>query len=287
MAAWKFRPRRRKITTTDMKALLGIDAQGGSDAAVALFHRLSFSDCKVTLLHSVESLLPDGSFPGDESTHVINEMMEEIEATGRAALDRAAANLPEIEAAKRSVMGDPLRNLLDIARQDETDLIVVGSENKSPFEKAIMGSVTRGLLASAPHSFLVGKRFGSAEGPVTAIFATDHSDYSDRCLDTLLRFAPKGIGTLILFHVVEPESVDPQAANEALCNRAAPLATDCRSLLGEGPVERAIHDAMIAQNADLVIVGAQGCGFLKRLRMGSTSFFEVESEPYSALVLRP
>jgi hypothetical protein len=44
---------------------------------------------------------------------------------------------------------------------------------------------------------------------------------------------------------------------------------------------------MLDTKSDLLVLGAQGHGFLARLRMGSKSFHQVVSERYSVLVLRP
>jgi nucleotide-binding universal stress UspA family protein len=44
--------------------------------------------------------------------------------------------------------------------------------------------------------------------------------------------------------------------------------------------------AMKETGAELLILGAQGHGFLERLTLGSTSFHQVMAEPYSVLVLR-
>lgn len=270
--------------------MIAVDAQGNSDAAVVLFSRLNFPDCHATVIHSVESILPDGSFPGAESTHQLGEMIDEMEDAGQKAIDESALKLGGCVFEKRCVQGDPLRNLIDLARQDSCALIVVGTQDRSNFEKVLMGSVTRGLLTKAEHSFLVGKPYGSQTGPVTAVFATDHSEYCDRCADLLIEMRPAGLDKLIVLSVVDMEEVPEaiQSDTDRLATRFRSVFPDVVSVVARGEVEPNIHSTMLSNNAEMVIVGAQGHSALDRLLgSGSTSFHQVEQEPYSTLVLRP
>ncbi|HET6410187.1 MAG TPA: universal stress protein, partial [Chthoniobacteraceae bacterium] len=236
-----------------------------------LFGRLDFADCQVTMVHSVESVLPDGGFPGPESPHVVAQIIDEMEAAGEKALQASAASLSNCVVNTRSVMGSPLRNVLDIAKAESADLIVVGTQDRSAFEKAILGSVTRGLLSSSEHSFMVGKVYGTHEGPVTAVFATDHSDYCDRCAEMLIGWAPKGIEHLIVVSVFDSADDDQSldADTAALVERFKPHFGSVTGMNRRGNVEAQLHEAVTEANAEVMIIGAQGRGFFDRLRSGS------------------
>ena len=55
----------------------------------------------------------------------------------------------------------------------------------------------------------------------------------------------------------------------------------------DGPVETAIETVMREEKADLLIVGAQGHGFLHRITAGSISFHFALRSPFHTLILRP
>ncbi len=129
-----------------MKALIGVDSLGQCHSAIELIRRLDFSLDQLVLLHSVESVMPNGSFPGLAAGGTYTDMVEEFERAGQQAL-KEAADLYGASASveKKLIPGDPLRNLLDIADEYEIDLIGVGTQKKSSLQAMLMGSVTRGL----------------------------------------------------------------------------------------------------------------------------------------------
>jgi nucleotide-binding universal stress UspA family protein len=259
-----------------------------STPATSLFTRLKFADCHALLIHSVESVLPDGSFPGIESTHALVTMIDEMEEAGKKALHDAAASMSDCATEERMVQGDPLRNMLDLAETSHFDLMVVGSQNRSSLEKVLLGSVTRGLLNKSVHSFLVGKAYGSAAGPVTAVFATDHSDYCDRCAELLMELKPQGISRLVVLTVFDSDapSVELEESTRRVAEQLRGVAPTLSKVV-EGDVDDGIAQTMVDESADLLIIGGQGHGFLERLRSGSTSWDQVEKRDYSVLVLRP
>jgi len=55
------------------------------------------------------------------------------------------------------VPGDPRSALVDEARQEHADLIVVGSHGRSGLSKLLLGSVASHVVAHAPCSVLVVK----------------------------------------------------------------------------------------------------------------------------------
>ncbi len=293
----------------EVKALIGVDSLGQCNAAIELVRRLDFSLDKLVLLHSVESVMPDGSFPGLAAGGTYTDMLDEIEEAGQQALKEAAEAVGgAVEVEKKLIPGDPLRNLLDTADADEIDLIAVGTQKKSSLQAMLMGSVTRGLLTASTHSFLAAKDGFRTEGPLTAVFATDHSEYADRVIDLLTRFASKGIGRLIVLSVLDPKAHKAMQAfkgdaemsgnlsmwaedrmeheNRAVCARLSPHVGSCEERIEAGEVNATIARVMAAEKADLLILGAQGHGFLDRLKSGSVSFHQVVAENYSVLVLR-
>lgn len=290
-----------------MKAIVGIDLSGSTSAA-HLVNRLQFDPVTLHLVHVVESVFPDGSFPPFGPNHAITQMIYVREEEGKAALARAGETLGggcENEVRR----GDPSIELMDAADEQHADLIAIQSESKGTYGDLFFGSVAKGLVQAADQSLLISKGEIAPEGPLTVVFATDHSDYANKALGLLLSWAPRGI-----------EKVFVLTANETAPSVAALLVHDLPYLKDEAPIwirekleelnrqtvdriKRAGIDAeglvldahpndamktvMKDTGADLLALGAQGHGFLARLRMGSKSFHQVVSESYPVLVLRP
>jgi nucleotide-binding universal stress UspA family protein len=74
--------------------------------------------------------------------------------------------------------------------------------------------------------------------------------------------------------------------NLEVCGRFKGLVRSCTQRVERGDANAAIRTVMRQENADLLILGAQGHGFLDRLQHGSVSFHQVVAESYSVLLLR-
>ena len=64
------------------------------------------------------------------------------------------------------------------------------------------------------------------------------------------------------------------------------IAPEVNVIVQEGESNEVIRNAMTSSGADLLIMGAQGHGFLDRLVIGSTSHHHFVAEPYPVLLLR-
>ena len=116
---------------------------------------------------------------------LIDKFIRLQEAEGLKALEDAAAELKQygISPHRTVLNGSAANRLMDHADGVGADLIAVGSGNKGRVEAFLIGSVGRKLVIGAKQSILIAKRKLAAEGPLTAVLATDHSDYANRCID--------------------------------------------------------------------------------------------------------
>lgn len=81
------------------------------------------------------------------------------DVTGRAEQQLRAAG---IEAEARVVRGDAREALIETARAEHSDLIVVGSHGRSGFSKLLIGSVASHVVSHAPCNVLVVKTGATA-----------------------------------------------------------------------------------------------------------------------------
>lgn len=293
-----------------MKVVVGIDLAGHYERALSMLLGLGFKGMEADLVHTVEPL-PTYIPELGPAVYTAGAYAEQLHTAGEAEVKRAEALVCGKNLACRTHVldGSPAPLLMDAADSWNADLIAVGSAKRDRISAALFGSVGRALAVSAEQSILVVKGNGGVkEGPYTAVFATDHSEYANKCVEKLLSWAPKGLRQVQVVHAYEttdkevsilethiPEgyvSADDWIAKEketktkAVAQRFEDAGIPTQILVARGHANDVIRTAMGATKADLLILGAQGHGFLKRLLIGSVSLHQVVVEPYSVLVVR-
>jgi nucleotide-binding universal stress UspA family protein len=288
-----------------MRIVLGIDSAGRWRSAADLLIRLHFREGVVDTLHVDE---PPVYFLGTPVEGLAKLAAEGTNPEGQRRAEEASALLREqglITGACTVASGSAAAGLLRYADQVKAQLIAVGNSGKSPMRAFFTGSVGRGLVIGAHQSILIARTasLGSRE-PVRAVLATDHSAYSNRCIDRLLRLAPQGISHLTVLTVYPKDRMealrpflpdfvlDPaswieeglEKRNQEVMDRLASLGCVLESRVASGDVHQSIHEVMA--EADLLILGAQGHGFTDRLTLGSVSFHEALAQSHSILLLR-
>lgn len=291
-----------------MNALIGVDLGGYWKTAVDLLQRLDFDQLNPTFVNAVESVLPDGSFMELSSDHAITQIIRENEAEGMRLAEEAKARLG-LGGTAVVLRGEPKQILFDVSEETGADIVALGSERKSILGDLFFGSVAKAMLSGSRCSVLFGKQALGNEGPITAILATDHSDYANRAAHWFLKSKPRGIGKLV---IMTAATVNPlvgkqvvqnvenmgdsivasimdgiRERNQMIANGFTEAGINCVAEVREAHPSAAIEAAMKEHNADLLIVGAQGRGFLERLRVGSISFDQVVNRPFNVLVVRP
>lgn len=298
-----------------MKLVMGADGRGGDARVVNLVKRLHFSapagdGYHVDVLNVVESLpYLWMSAPELNDPAILQNLMERQEEEGITAVSHVADALKGSATSCRALtrQGGAVDQLLAHAEDFHADLIAVGGVQESEFSAFLTGSVGRGLVISAKsQSILVAKGNIASDGPIKAVFATDHSKYADRCIDTLLSFAPQGIGHLTVVTAYPKETIHSlrpllpetvlnpaewifknlEERNQQVIERLKPLGCTFDSVVIDDQPNQVIEKTMRDTHADLLILGARGHGFIERLTVGSVSFHQVIAEPYSVLVLR-
>jgi len=281
-----------------MKVVVGVDASGFYESAIRLLSRLKIDPLDIELLHIDE--VPQ-SYP-EEAFAWTSEVLDAMEKLDEKILSQAEHLAVErgMHSTSRSLIGSAAGLLMEQADVNHTDLIAIGSYQRSRIGGLVFGSVGRALAIGAHHSVLIAKGEIGAEGPITAIATTDHSRYSDQALRLLCKLKPLGIQRLILLTALDEAMVGSadelhidrlreyfakRGENVSRFMNAAGIPTEVRCV--EGELDQAIKDQMAENNADLLIMGAQGHGFLKRLFIGSTTLREVVTSSHSILILRP
>ena len=261
------------------------------------------------ILHVVDCIK---SYPGYglvPHAQVPGTLVAELEASSKELMAWAESYMgsQSIECDAKLLWGSVSDKLLNEAVTIGADLIAINRRSITGLERVFLGSVSQAILLGARQSVLVTKGEAGPAKDVSAVFGIDHSQYSYKCVEQFLRFGMTGIKRLTFVSAFEvrvdgelesnapyqairkeAESIQDQlaASNETLCERFAALGVECSSRVVEGKAEKVLHDSMHEAQADLMIVGAQGHGFIERLLIGSTSLHQVAVETYPVLVVR-
>jgi nucleotide-binding universal stress UspA family protein len=293
-----------------MRSVIGIDTGGTYEPAIRLFARLKFPNAETTLLNVADLVLPYTSFAMPPTVEPMNQIVEGLRQAGETAVAEAAklAETYGVSTHQEVQSGPSVLTLLDRADELKADVLAVASTRKGTIATMFTGSMSRSIVTGSRHTVLVAKEGVRDQGPVEAVLATDHSPYMERAVDRFLSLAPKGISKL---HIVTAYEVSDKEAtllhanlpaldghieqwiegklrekSEALVGKLSQHGYDADYELSASRPNDAISDAMERTGSELLILGAQGHGFLDRLFVGSVSFHQLVGEPYSVLILR-
>lgn len=296
-----------------MKTLIGIDGDGLYRPALCLLGRLRLLNDGVTLAHVERPTPPQfQTVPLIPDTMTAPEIDSTLRALGRTLLEESAEEARDAGLGDdpRTIyrLGNPAATLMDLAGEEHADLVAIGARPHSPLECFLLGSVGRALAIAAHSSFLVARGRSKNEGPVTAVFATDHSAYANRCFARLLDMRPEGLGHVTIVTATEStadlalhgamgwddrttESVDAseQAARrlgEGMVGRLTAQGISAEYRLVEDRAEEALRQIMEETGSDLLILGSRGHGMIERVLIGSLALHAVVAESYSVLVVR-
>ncbi|MCW5938076.1 MAG: universal stress protein [Fimbriimonadaceae bacterium] len=275
-----------------MKVLLGVDLGDTSLLAEDALFRLGVGAPVVEAAHVVEPLFPDAGSPNLGPSPVLLEVLENLKKQGEAKLEEARARLEGRAASVETNMlyGFAVQVLSERALAGEFDLVAVGSERKGAFGSLFLGSVTRGLALESRVGVLIGKSAIPHDGPMKVLLATDGSEYFDRCLEKLMTWKPAGLGEVTVLSAYSGRGEEPRmrahATVEATASRWHSAVGPCTKLTREGHAVKVIGEVMRETAADLLVIGAQGTGFLERLFVGSVAMHQVVNEPWNLMLLR-
>jgi len=132
-----------KRKTKMSKLLVAVDGSEQANKALKYASNLAMKfKAKVTLLHVSESKLA-------------NLEPEAVRIVGENILSDAATNFEGIDLDKRIEYGSPAQNIIKVARQENYDLIILGSRGLSSVKRYLLGSVSEDVSMHAKRSVLI------------------------------------------------------------------------------------------------------------------------------------
>ena len=232
----------------------------------------------------------------------IEQAAEDTATEGANTLTKAGFNAQPVTS-----LGNPESEIIERARITAADLIITGSERKGAFASLFFGSVTRALALQSQSSVLIMKDTLPDDG-LNLVFATDFSDYSTRAWQKLIAWAPQKVRRITLTTCIEPPNtnfgpvfpnlapfllappVQEQIVRERLeaFSQAMPWnGVDVRCAIAHGSPMGEIEALAEREQADAVVLGAQGHTVLDRVVIGSVALHHVMHGQKPLLLIRP
>ncbi len=282
-----------------MRVVVGVN-HDSYHSVLDLIASLAIPSTELALVHVVESPLDD--LPRIEFEPV-REWVRQLEEDGRRELEEARKYLQGtgFQITTDALHGDTPKVLIEKGKAWGADLIAIGSTRKGHWGSLFYGSVTKAVAAGAEQSVLVAKRSTKSREKLRVVIATDHSDYFNRCFEKFLSWNVQGIRSAVVLSSVSSrrqehanrlkDALDTlrrnaEESNQTLCRRLQERGIETNSRVSSASPQEAISQAMREEQADLLVLGAQGHGFWERVRLGSVSYYEVIATDHNVLVLR-
>lgn len=143
-----------------MKVLIGVDGSAQADAAVEFVRNMKWpADASFSVVSAAYLVVGTYTEPFTPSGIDTGVWLAEMTKLGEEVVAKGARLLTEagLKAQGRVVRGDPREALLEEARREGVNLIVVGSHGRTGLSKLMMGSVASHVVTHAGCSVLVVK----------------------------------------------------------------------------------------------------------------------------------
>jgi nucleotide-binding universal stress UspA family protein len=259
-------------------------AYDGSDSSRnALRQAIRFSR---TQKCEVRALAVSPSYEGDLELVGVRKIKEAIRGSAEKMMGEAEA-IARAEGASITTGtedGEPYERIIDAARAEGCELVVMGRRGLRRLERALMGSVTARVIGHSQCDVLVVPRDATL-GWKSVLVAVDGSSYGDAALEKAMDLAEAYGGDLSIAYVVDvneefyaqaPEMVekmvrDAKALLDEMKKKAEARGLKAETYVREGDAHRWIIELAAERKADLIVMGSHGRTGLKRLLMGSVA----------------
>jgi nucleotide-binding universal stress UspA family protein len=262
---------------TRPRLVVGVDDNHVARRALIVARRLaSRLQGRLVVAHAI----PAGPRHPYALAHNAQRLRDEVEAAARDCVSRLVDGVgcrpPDEIVIGRGVPSDFLRRTADVR---EASLIVVGARARGAVQRAVLGSVSCSLAATARRPVVIVPAgcddgvLSAADDPDTTILCgVDGSRYSVAAVAVATDLAERMGARLVIAHAWQPPAPEERRSGLRLVHRMlehAASAPGVDACLAEGSPGEALN--ALAEDADLVVVGSGGRGPAGGALLGSTS----------------
>ncbi|NUM54023.1 MAG: universal stress protein [Candidatus Hydrogenedentes bacterium] len=247
---------------------------------------------------------------GESESHAVMDSMREHAASRMAHLKQIADD-EGVRSQEHVRLGNPTQEILEIAEQTDSTLIVIATHGRSGVEHLVFGSVAEKIVRQSPvpvlsvkhpeHEFV--KEYDLSLELKRILFPTDFSPFSDKGLPFAKSLAKEFDATLVIFHATEVPVVLPEAMPDAAIQLGPQLEDESRALVkkmcdditgvtveGEvrvGSAFREISAYAESTNVDLIVIPTHGRSGLGHVLFGSVAEKVVRVARCPVMTIRP
>ena len=215
----------------------------------------------------------------------------EEEKLARRNVDAAIAAMPGVKCRAIVRVGDdPAVEIVQVAEETRTDVIVMGRHGRRGLARWKLGHATAKVIGNAPCPVLVVPR-AAAMWQRRVLVATDGSRYSQLAAVTAGKLAEfchlplTAVSVVLSGHSGERRQTAQAAIDEIVGGlKTVGIAVDGH--LADGRPEQAILSAAGKDGADLIVMGSHGRTGLDKMLMGSVSEKVLNQSECPVLVVR-
>ncbi len=142
------------------KILVPVDFSATDDLVIRLASTLARDTGASLIVMHVEE--PPLAYGGGELYYGIPEPTK---PDLRAMLERVVPTDPQIACEHRMVTGEPAAAVVELAKEENADLIVMGTHGRTGFSRVLMGSVAEAVVRRAPCPVLTWKHVTKQPAP--------------------------------------------------------------------------------------------------------------------------
>ena len=309
-----------------MKILLATDGSTFSRAAGNLVSHLPWPSTRelivLNVIDKLELLPPTDTSVQDESHHAQQQWHQALQQDAQQLLAREAERFTAMGWTPKPLLraGHAAHEIVSVAEEMGTDVIVMGSRGMGGVQRFLLGSVSEQVMTYAPCSVLIARRphdhEHSSEGedpvrpeksdsPLRLLLAYDGSPTADAAVETIAslplddhtHILVTTVMTLITYYrmdILQTMNASWQAATQAAQDNLEHVAQRLRKATPNVTVQvresddtsQALLDAAQDFKAHLIVVGYKGKSGIKRLLLGSVANRLVHHAPCSVWVMR-
>lgn len=263
------------------KILVAFDGSPDSKNALRQAIRLAGAEgCWIKVL----AVAP--SYEGDLELVGVRNIGEVVKGTAEDLLSDAE----DIARAERgSIMtgleqGEAYERIVEVAKSENCDLVMIGRRGKHRLERMLMGTVTAMVIGYSPVDVLVVP--GEVElGWRNILACTDGSKYSESAVKRAMDYAKAHEGRLTVlsvvfindeFYALSPDAVDRLIEKswkglEEIRREADDMGVNADFLVRDGEPHQRIIEVAANSGAEVVFMGSHGRTGFRRLLMGSVT----------------
>ncbi|MBD2314844.1 universal stress protein [Desertifilum sp. FACHB-1129] len=232
------------------KILVTVAGRGLCEEMVNMLMEIpSIKNASVTVLHVVPSQIS------------AQDMSAKLEAGGKILAEAVKAlNLDPGQVNARLKQGDPKDLVLQVAEEEDSDLIVMGSRALGRLESILKNSVSQYVFQLTSRPMLLVKDDIYVKKIRRIMVATDGSEASQQCIKLALSFLREIPNSELLLVHVNPNSKITTIAEDPVLSEAMAQARQAgvsvSATIGRGNAGETICQIADEKNVDLLILGS-------------------------------